>query len=86
MAQVKHAEHSKQEALMPLAKSDLRDLFDHLDSQLETEGCDHTSRHTTAFLNSTQLEAEPILSWLREYGGYCDCEALANVEETWGSE
>ncbi|MCP4987488.1 MAG: DUF2695 domain-containing protein, partial [Colwellia sp.] len=21
-----------------------------------------------------------------EYGGYCDCEVLANVEESWESE
>jgi hypothetical protein len=26
-----------------------------------------------------------VIPWLREQGGYCDCEVLANVEERWGT-
>jgi hypothetical protein len=26
-----------------------------------------------------------VIHWLRDQGGYCDCEVLANVEERWGN-
>ncbi|MCL2528115.1 MAG: DUF2695 domain-containing protein [Defluviitaleaceae bacterium] len=32
-------------------------------------------------INSRNILAEPVLSFLREHGGYCDCEVLSNVEE-----
>jgi hypothetical protein len=71
---------------MPISFGDLAALFDHLDEQLGVQDCDHTPRMTKAFLDSRKLNMEGILSWLGEYGGYCDCEVLANVEESWESE
>ena len=71
---------------MPISFGDLAALFDHLDEQLGVQDCDHTPRMTKAFLDSHKLNMEGILSWLGEYGGYCDCEVLANVEESWESE
>lgn len=71
---------------MPISFSDLAELFDYLDEQLGGQGCDHTSRMTSAFLDSRNLNTAAILPWLEEYGGYCDCEILANVEERWESE
>lgn len=41
---------------------------------------------TKAFLENKKLNTEAILPWLEEYGGYCDCEVLANVEESYESE
>ena len=67
---------------MPISRAHLTELFGHLDSALKN-GCDHTSRFTEAFLRSHSLPEATILPWLREYGGYCDCEVLANVEERW---
>jgi len=49
-------------------------------------GCDHTPKITTAYLAQAKLDANEILPWLEEQGGYCDCEILANVEERWESE
>ena len=66
-------------ASIPMPQQDLRDLFDHLDSF--GAPCDHTLRHTTAFLQKRGLDPERVMPWLREHGGYCDCEVLANVEE-----
>jgi hypothetical protein len=82
--QFKGRERADAEARLPLEKSDLADLFDHLDEQLSDDECDHTLRHTEAFLAKRVLNAALIVPWLRESGGYCDCEVLANVEDEWG--
>ena len=73
-------------AKMPISFKDLSALFDHLDTTVGNSGCDHTLKATIAFLQCEQLEVEPIIPWLGEYGGYCDCEVLANVEDSWESE
>lgn len=70
---------------MPISLPHLGQLFDYLDEKLE-KGCDHTSKFTLAFLESNNLNRENILPWLQEQGGFCDCEILANVEESWESE
>ena len=77
----------------------LAGYFDHLDQQLTEHCCDDTLRCTQAFaashnlaLRCTQafaashnLAFEPIRQWSSNYGGYCDCEALANVEQEYES-
>ena len=73
-------------ARMPISFTDLAALFDHLDEQLIEKGCDHTPRITVAFLRDKELEVASVIPWLEEFGGYCDCEVLANVEESWQSE
>jgi len=71
---------------MPLSLKELGELFDHLDEHLGNEGCDHTPKITSSFLASIKLNQEEIIPWLEDQGGYCDCEILANVEESWESE
>ena len=71
---------------MPISLNELGNLFDHLDEELGVQGCDHSSKITSAFLSKKNLKPELILPWLEEQGGYCDCEILANVEEAWESE
>ena len=61
-------------------------LFNHLDEVFGNEGCDHTLKITKSFLENRRLNPEKIIPWLGEHGGYCDCEVLANVEESWESE
>lgn len=70
---------------MPASLAHLGQLFDHLDAELEN-GCDHTPKITTEFLATHNLKIERVLSWLRDQGGHCDCEILANIEEAWESE
>jgi hypothetical protein len=88
--EIRRKEHSDAEARMPISKSDLRDLFETLDGTLyeKREGgiwchCDHTLKQTRAFLRSRALPEDPIVRWLGEYGGYCDCEVAANVSNYW---
>ncbi len=78
------AQRLRAEALasMPISQRDLSDLFNHLDSALAS-GCDHSLRFTHQFLQARSLPEASIISWLGEYGGYCDCEVLGNVEQEW---
>lgn len=79
----KEQEQAKLVASIPMPHQDLRDLFDHLDREGAPE-CDHTLRETVEFLQKRELDVEHIVSWLREHGGYCDCEVIYNVEEKFG--
>lgn len=79
----KERERAAAEAALPLPKGDLAALFDHLDAQLADAECDDTLAMTTAFLAARGLDVPRISTWLRESGGGCDCEVLANVEEQW---
>ena len=81
--EVAQREQESAEARMPISKADLAQLFDHLDSALGA-GCDHSLRFTLAFLQAKDLPSGSIIPWLGEYGGFCDCEVLANVEDRWG--
>lgn len=83
--EIARRKRQEEEARMPITKPDLAALFDHLDEAL-AEGCDHSLRLTRAFLASRSLSEEAIVPWLGEYGGYCDCEVLANVEDAWHSD
>ena len=70
---------------MPLSKTDLKALFDWLDETAD-QGCDGTLRWTRHFLHAHGLPEGAIVDWLMDYGGGCDCEVLANVEEAWGPQ
>ena len=70
-------------AAMPLPLTELRALFDQLDQALPREGCDHSVRLTERFLSERGLDVERVTAWLQQYGGFCDCEVLANVSEFW---
>ena len=76
-------ENQKLLTSIPVSKTDLQELFDHLDVSL-AESCDHTFRFTTAFLERRKLDVQRVIPWLREHGGHCDCEVLANVEDEFG--
>ena len=80
-------EQAKQEVEnTPLLLTELGALFDYLDEQLGIRDCDHTTKMTVNFLQAKKLDEAVIVAWLGEYGGYCDCEVLANVEDSWQSE
>jgi hypothetical protein len=72
-------------ATFPLADPQLQALFDHVEQQVAAEGCDHSRRFTESWLSTSGIAAEPVLSWLADHGGYCDCEVVANAQEDWQS-
>jgi len=75
-------QRAEAEARMPLTKSDLAALFQYLDDALG-QGCDHSLRLTREFLTKRSLLEGAVVPWLHSYGGFCDCEVLANVEDQW---
>lgn len=73
------AERAELLAKMPLSPGQLNSLLDYLDANLK--GCDHTTKLTDIFLHVEKLQKGPVLEWLRDHGGYCDCEVLMNLED-----
>lgn len=70
------------ESSLPMSRACFTQFFDALDHSLEKDGCNHTNEKTIGILKSMDVKnIEEVLLWLREYGGYCDCEVLWNVEE-----
>lgn len=63
----------------PLSRQQIKALDEVLYDILVKDGCDHTVRHTRAFLKERGLPIRRTLSWLRDRGGYCDCEVYLNV-------
>ena len=68
-------------AEMPCSPAEAHELFDRLDSVLAKEACLNDLRHTRTVCEEMGLSVDTLTSWLREQGGGCDCEVLANVEE-----
>jgi uncharacterized protein DUF2695 len=79
----KEQERQKLIASIPMPQQDLRDLFDYLDRENPLP-CDHTLRETLEFLKKRGLDAERIVPWLREHGGYCDCEVIFDIDDKFG--
>ncbi len=52
----------------------------HLGQKLAEEPCDHTHRHTEAWLEANGLRSPAkAIKGLKCIGGHCDCEALFNA-------
>lgn len=72
-------------AKLPLPDERMRALFDFLWAEFTTRGWDHTLRLTEEWLNIHGLPAEPVIAWLHDNVGFCDCEAAVNAREAWES-
>lgn len=81
MAEYKRRQKEAFLASLPMPEALFRELFDHLDEQLEEQDCQDDLRLTEAFLAEHGCDAQAVLAWLQDHGGSCDCEVLANVEE-----
>ena len=70
------------EAGLPANRSTFDHLFNHLGIELSESDCDHTFKFTERFLQTWDVTNPGIVvQWLKDNGGYCDCEVLANVEQ-----
>ena len=76
--QVAEAERIALEAELPMTIAQVRELFAFLDTR---PSCDHTFADTMAFIRKHKLDEKSVLTWLREHGGYCDCEVIYNVQD-----
>jgi Protein of unknown function (DUF2695) len=52
---------------------------------VESWDCQHDHSHTRALLASRwpEIDVEATLELFREHGGFCDCEVLFSVSESW---
>lgn len=66
----------------PLPIEALRELFTSL-ARPEAPACNHAHKDTIRFLLAQNLPVEPVLSWLRANGGYCDCKVKSEVAPNW---
>ena len=66
---------------MVLFPNQLHELRGHLDVTVSELGipCDHTLARTTEWAKKAGLDVEKVLTSVRAFGGYCDCEVLFNV-------
>lgn len=66
---------------MYLSNECLLELLDYIDSQMTFRPCKGDLSITIDFLRKIGCrDIEGTVSWLKEYGGYCDCEVLANMD------
>ena len=76
----KENERAQARSLMPLDADELERLLDYLDEHDAEARCDRSLSLTMAWAADNDVEQEPLTTALREFGGYCDCEVLANVD------
>jgi hypothetical protein len=76
----KAKEKAAARAAMLLDEVRLDELLEHLDEQLPEQGCNRTLRLTRAWAVEHRIDANALETSLAHFGGYCDCEVLANVE------
>jgi len=70
------------EESLPISRELFLDLFDVLDQELGKNGCDDSLKLTKHFLETNQVRnTDEVEKFLKENGGFCDCEVLYNVEE-----
>lgn len=75
----KNTERSAAREQLGLTADDLASLLECLDDQLNNVECDHTLRLTKQWAQEHGQSVEAITNAVLSFGGYCDCEVLANV-------
>jgi len=67
----------------PLTPEELASLGSFLSASLSAAGCNHSAEQTKQWLTKHSPDKmEAKLKAIRHWGGYCDCEALANVVQS----
>jgi|688.fasta_scaffold338609_1 hypothetical protein len=82
----KDTEKAKARALFPLAPSVLGEFFSQLEARFEQYGCARDNRQARSVIDAMKLsdaDANALLDWCAEHGGYCDCEIAANPYQHW---
>lgn len=77
---MRQAERDQLRSTLPIPPELMRGLFDFVDEKLSNGECDSSLTHTLTFLGQRELPVEPVVRWLQDAGGHCDCEVLANAE------
>ena len=84
--QVVGAEHAAFLASMPLPIVQVVSLIEYVGNELHsrdpkiTPACDHTFRFSNAWCVQNAVDMQAMGQWLRDHGGFCDCEVIFNVD------
>jgi hypothetical protein len=73
-------EQAASAARMPLDRAQLQALLDHVDAAVALNGCDHTRAATDDWAEHEGIDLERLHEGLEEYGSFCDCEVVMNVD------
>jgi Protein of unknown function (DUF2695) len=76
----KRGEQAAARRAMVLDRPQLNDLLDFLDRRLRETSCDHTLRQTHAWATANDLDPSILVTSVRHFGAYYDCEIVANVD------
>ena len=79
--EVRYRERLQLLGSMPFSADVARELFDHLDTGLSSNACQHDLRLTKAWCASAGIDESVVSAWLEELGAFCDCEVLGSVED-----
>ena len=74
---------SIKESLKIIMIKDNEALFEYIEDELYEIECDHTSRFAMKFLMQNKLPFPPVIAWLQDNGGYCDCKIMESIEREW---
>ena len=67
---------------LPMPEDKFIRLFELLDAELHSHGCDHDLKLTEQILSNVDVkDVLSVLAWLEEQGGYTGCEVMMNVEQ-----
>lgn len=80
MAPIDDVAALSRDAVLPLDRSQLDALREHVEALLAAGGCDQTHRATDAWAAGVGIALDRLHEGLEEYGGFCDCEVVMNVE------
>lgn len=70
----------------PLEDTSLSAFFSAIELAVENIGCQHDIRQAQRIIDAMALtdgEANALLDWCAEHGGFCDCEIAANAGQHW---
>ena len=65
---------------MPLDRAQLESLLRHVEAAVQANGCDQTRDAADAWALREGVDLELLHEGLEEYGGFCDCEVVMNVD------
>ena len=82
----KDSEKAKARARFPLPDESLNLFFEHLEAAVMRSGCRHDTQLAQDIIDRMKLkddQANALLDWCANNGGYCDCEIAGNSQQHW---
>ncbi|WP_448625437.1 DUF2695 domain-containing protein [Geodermatophilus sp. URMC 64] len=80
MASTDWAARAPGSSLLLLDRVQLIALLAHVDSAVASDGCGLTRAATDAWAVRAGVDPARLHAGLEEYGGFCDCEVVMNVD------